>query len=314
MGDAMEKTQKFPPDAVLERVWAATGVFSKVPSSGPYKVLSDTELSNLETGLKDKHLAYVRAVVPAMDACLRSMHTIFEWRELNFKERDALRDAALESVGEDMKSGLGVGDYLKTIPTFTAVSAAGTAYNYFQEVPAKESWFFGLSLGVIGLIVHAYILKKLRERRMWLFVRADYDRALYFDDYLHKVRMALELVYDRANGIHERIFGGKYSNDPAEDYYKPILKAIKRSDCYLVHIHMGNGTITPDQWPICKSGLKDRIEECPYYYPDGRWSADYEMGRLSKWWHRRLYGMSEKPTPDKVRGADQVEPPVEPFA
>lgn len=61
----------------------------------------------------------ILSAIATMDADLHNLDIIQKGRELNFQEKERLRQAYLDLVSENITFGNKAGDFLKSLPTIT---------------------------------------------------------------------------------------------------------------------------------------------------------------------------------------------------
>lgn len=100
-------------------------------------------------------------------------------------------------------------------------------------------------------------------------IKQDYERNMYYEQYLARVQLILESLYTDIDQIHHNIFGAQYP-DPDKERAPRLLAVIQPTHCKYMHKHMMEGKITPKLWLLCETGtvereaqkLKDRKQMC----------------------------------------------------
>lgn len=271
----MGKTELLPPSTAVQITWACTGTFSKDKDLRLSPFLFDKAMNDMKSLLKDREkelkkkmnegkkdteiedkkkveideekgkikdeMKYLTRAMIAMNSCLRTLHTMYKGRELNFEENTKLRDAYLESLKENIDFGNKLRDILKSLPTMT-LGAAGTisvSQTSIGEFIRKSLVNIGLSpeislevsptevgiidwvfLGIlvasglaIGYIFNDLLVRWSRKRKQMLYVINDYERNIYYDRYIRQVETSLESLYRELNQIHEEIFKEPYDKE-----------------------------------------------------------------------------------------------------
>ena len=112
------------------------------------------------------------------------------------------------------------------------------------------------------------IVRSMRKRTQYLYVKEDYDRDLYYDQYITRVGTTLVSLYRDIDRIHKNVFGKKYpveAGESAETIVKNLLAGVSPSFCPKLQKHMHKKMITPDLWTLCETGNGEVIKECPLW-------------------------------------------------
>jgi len=279
-----EKTRLLSPTLAIYMTWArtgnfSTGVHSQIPASSTEKRL----IAIKEKSKKDEYeKEYVSNVIVLMDGALRSLDVIYKGRELNFQENEKLRLSSLETVKHDLEFGTKAGDSLKSLPAILLGGAGGyAAFKYFNW-PDEIIEILVIVSAFIGHFVGWSIRKYLGKRTERLYVSHDYDRSLYYDQYLSRVEAVLKQLYWEIEETHRIVFGKKYSEvvkpknggkekpesvgkgKPKNDSEKGT-KSVPTSWKYILkHLRGRKQAIDPRLWPLCETGNKSIIMKyCP---------------------------------------------------
>ena len=310
MNEEPSKTSLLPPTAAVQMVWARTGKFSKDESLRLPSSLAEAGMENVRTLTSEKdwkEKEYVARTMAAMDACSRSIHTIYKGRELNFEENKMLRGSYLESVKESIDFGNKLKDFLKSLPTMTfgAVSGAAIFEKYvrpsletlaeelaeelpedsvilfleeFTEDSALLLWILVVLGIVIGYIINDLVIVKwTRKRKQMLYVIHDYERNIYYESYLEHVAVLLKSLYRDVDQIHEEVFREPHLKEEGEEKEKKINEIVSNlidearpKRCKHVYRHMKEKKITPGLWILCETGYKEGLERCPHWRYEGK--------------------------------------------
>jgi len=99
-------------------------------------------------------------------------------------------------------------------------------------------------------------------------IRMDYERNLYYAQYVQRSKAALISLYQSVDRHHRTVFKEFY--DPKADpttIIEEVLGGIGPTMCKYVTDHMNANVITPDLWSICETGLENEIKKCPHWKP-----------------------------------------------
>lgn len=293
------QTNLLPPVTAVRIVWALTGEFSDDNHSQFNAKSVEDNLKNIkdfaeqQQGENEVEKIYVRNATVLMDACRRSLDIIHKKRELDFKENDEIRNAYLEDVKENLAFGTRAKNILKSLPIMAITGFGGTitlaeVFNKTNtpatsigavQAPVLSSlqlWGIGAGFAAVGYIVNLVIVKLMRSYKQKLFVGQDYERGLYFNQYVNRVKIELITLYWDLNRIHNNIFKQKYPADKDDDAEKVVgemLKGVQPLFCPYVHKHMQEKKVTPELWPLCEAGKSGEIgpekptavEQCVYW-------------------------------------------------
>jgi hypothetical protein len=264
----MAQTSLLPPVSAVRMAWARTGAFSKEEHSQLSAVLTEAALKDIkDRAEKDqKEREYVISAIATMDASLRSLDTIYKGRELNFEENQKLRSSYLNSVKENLDFGNKAKDFLKSLPAMTIGSAGGITVAEALGASGIQLWGIGWVLAGLGYLVNLGIVRLMRKRTQMFYVMQDYDRGLYYDQYVTRVATTLTSLYLDLDGIHRNVFGQKYPVEAeVSDIIGDLLKGIRPTYCKYVHKHIPEKKITPKLWSLCESGNAGAVKKCPHW-------------------------------------------------
>jgi len=262
----MSQTFLLPPVSAVRMVWARTGIFSKDEHSKISAVLTESALKSIRDRAEadDKERKYVNSAIATMDATLRNLDVIYKGRELNFEENEKLRKAYLDSVKENLEFGKKAVDFLKSLPAMAIGGAGGITVAQYFKISDINLWAIGLALAAIGYIVNLAIIRLMRKRTQMLYVVQDYERGLYYDQYVTRIATTLTALYLDLDRIHKNVFGQSYPSDvEVSDIIEEMLKGVRPTFCKYVHKHMREKKIKPELWALCETGERDAVEKCP---------------------------------------------------
>ena len=260
----MRLTTLLSPESAVQVVWAMTGAYAKEDSSKLISKEAEADLKQIKEQADKNNSAeekqYMTAVMAAIDASRRSIEIVYKGRELNFEENEKLRDTYLESVKESLEFGKNAKDFFKSLPTMTIGAAGGVTVAEALGVEGVQLWAIGLLLAGVG-----YFVRLARKRRQYLYIKQDYERNLYYCQYISRVKMILTTLYQDLNRIHKRIFGDNYSNLTGDEIYTSLLSGVDSKPCPYVHKHWKQKVINPDIWTFCESGVDEAVKSCPFW-------------------------------------------------
>jgi hypothetical protein len=307
----MSKTSLLPPMTAVQMTWALTELFSKekptqnsdrpadkgqedkknsvkkdkeknanADGNHPKKVSSPFPTFLVDKALEDIRIRaengeeneYVDRVLAAMNASLRSIHTIYSGRNLNFDENKELRETYLKSMKESIDYGFRVKDILKSLPTASLGAAGGLTLTSIISWSETEEFLFITAFAVLGFFA-GWLFIWWRGRKTWkLYVRRDYERNLYFSHYLDQVTTVLESLYENVCQIYSETFGEIHpETGKKKAAVKDIIEGMRPNPCKCVDKHMRENKITANQWSMCETGNVNIIKRhCPVWKKEKR--------------------------------------------
>lgn len=275
MSDALKMTKLLPPPTAVRIAWAQTGFFSTAsPESKDIATESKKNLDDIKAQAakeSDQEKSYVVDAIVDIEATMRSLDTIYKGRQLNIEENDKLRNENLENIKQDMQFGRNARDAVKSLPTMAITSGVGTiSLNQLLQswdLPAWSLWLIGLGTAGVGYFINFGFISWASSRRQILFVRQDYERDMFYQQYLVRVRTALINLYNDIDRLHYNSFNSYYpagASENAISIVEGMLKGVQPTMCEYVHKHMDCGIITPDIWTLCETGGKP-VESCKHW-------------------------------------------------
>ena len=262
-------TKLLPAFTAVRLAWAISGKSSNDETTQLTATIAEQALKPIQTQAAQdpKENQYVVEAAATIQATLRSLDVIYKGRELNFEENEKLREALMENVRENIEFGNKAQDFLKSLPTM-AITGAGatiTVGNYLASWLSLSSsatgttaflWAFGLAMAGLGHVVHRGIVRAMRERTQLLYVHQDYERNLYYEQYVSRVAITLTSLYLDIDRIHQTVFGAPYpvAVGDATSIVEDLLRGVRPTMCKHAHKHMRAGIITPGLWTLCETG------------------------------------------------------------
>ncbi|MEW6573778.1 MAG: hypothetical protein AB1374_09120 [Bacillota bacterium] len=235
----MPQTSLLPPVTAVRMVWARAGAFSNDPDSKLSAALTEAALKELRDRAEKeepREKDYILSAIATMDAALRNLDIIQKGRELNFQENERLRQAYLDSVAENITFGNKAGDFLKSLPTVTIGGAGSVTLAASLQSSLKLSdlqlWGLGLAAAALGYLVHLGAVRLMRRRTQMLYVIQDYERGLYYNQYVTRAATVLTSLYLDVDRIHKNVFGQSYPVETeAQGIVGEMLKGIRPTFC-----------------------------------------------------------------------------------
>ncbi len=257
-------TRLLTPMTAVEITWARTGKFSSSPHSQDMGDQAGKRLKRIEENAskEPKEHDYVQQVVSAMDATHRTLDTIYKGRELNFEENEKLRQSSLDSIQDVIQFGTRAKDLVRSLPGLAIGSAGGvTLLNVLYpggSPPGYATWGTGVAAAALGYLVYQAAMLISRRWKEQNYIREDYDRGLYYQQYVQRTERALRGLYDEACSAHRQVFDDEEEEEDvcgadgaALDRY---LDALQPTFCPYVHEHMRLGVVRCKHWPMCETG------------------------------------------------------------
>jgi len=269
----MPKTNLLPTATAVRLAWALSGKFSNDDTSKMMATFAEIDLKNLEDKAANstaEEKSYVNSATITIRSSLRSLETVYKGRELNFSENEKLREANLESIKDSLNFGNTAKDFLKSLPTMTIGAAGGVTVAKAIGIDSGLAlWAIGVALAAVGYMLNFFIVRAIRRKKQKLYVLQDYDRGLYYSQYVNRVKLILSGLFLDIESIHYRVFKENFETDITSDaimnQVEHILAGVNGTYCKYVHKHMAENKITPELWATCESGQEDAVKSCPFY-------------------------------------------------
>ncbi|NWG06938.1 MAG: hypothetical protein HXY35_09680 [Chloroflexi bacterium] len=265
----MAQTSLLNPASALRITWAQTGSFSDDPPSKQTALEAENELKKIEqrAAKNEKESLYVNNAIAAMKASLRSLDIIYKSRQDNFKENEKLRASYIQSITDSLEFGKKAEDFLKSLPTMTVTAAGGATLGQALGLPTAYIWALALALGGAGYGLNLWFISRARRRTQMQLIQHDYDRNLYYKQYIDRVSAVLMSLYYELDRIHISVFGVPYPTGEKNlpDLIADILSGVQPTFCKFVHEHIRAGKVTPELWPTCETGALAVVKHCPYW-------------------------------------------------
>jgi len=187
---------------------------------------------------------------------MRTLDVLYRWRDLNFKENGQLRELFLKDAESLETFGKSSGDFVKSLPSMSVTVGAGAiAVDQAFNLPDWQWWLVGAGLAGVGFILQTFSSFFSLKRRRMQSVQQDFERNLYYKNYLDRVKTALVATYSEIEEAHRKAFGSPYSvNEITEIVVEKVLSPLKGHECPFLNEHMRLGKITPTLWARCETG------------------------------------------------------------
>jgi hypothetical protein len=252
-------------------VWARTGSFSEDAHSKLSSTLSEASMKDLGSRVEqdESERRYIVGALAAMDACLRNLDIIYKKRSQDFQENERLRNAYFETVKDNLDFGSRARDFLKSLPAVAIGGAGGLTLTQALGMTGNDLWLwvFGLTLAAAGYLVNLVVVRIMRRKKQRIYLMLDYEKGLYFEQYLNRAAVLLTSLVRDLDRIHKKVFGLGYPNvsEDSGEMLSGIFNGIRTEFCPYVHRHMRGGKITPELWPVCEVGGPAARADCAYW-------------------------------------------------
>lgn len=280
----MTKTNLLPPLKAVQITWARTGAFSEAFHSQQYAEDANKELKDIKNRAKNNknEEEYVSNAIALIEANLRNLDNIYKLRNLNFEDNQKLRSTHLDYVKQSLDFGIKTKDFLKSIPSIALGGAGGITLAQIIGASSVQLWIAGLFFAGLGYLINWIIIKNMRVEKQWLYIQQDYERSLYFEEYLNKAYIILKNLYNDVYQEHENIFKNKYpTNESSNELIKNFLKGIQPTFCKHIKKHLKNNNVEDrkgnpitgrklkklicEQWTYCETGNLEGTKNCPLW-------------------------------------------------
>lgn len=262
------QTTKLPPEIAVRMVWSLTEKFHRNGESIVSAKMTETLLEDIRNQTIDPDKEYINGAIATMYTALRSLDTVYRGRELNFEENEKLRKTYLEAVQKNIEFGKKAMDYLKTLPTMVISGTGGVtaAELLFKVFDIRFLAIVGLFFAGLGFLGHLIYVRLTRNFKLNLYVTQDYERNLYYEQYVNRVTAILQNLYDELDHLHQNVFGFSYSQvfySDENNNIEQFLSGIHPTFCKSIHKHMSEKKIKSKHWTRCETGFKEIMPECP---------------------------------------------------
>lgn len=276
---SMAKTKFFPPERAIEIAWARTTQLSsnqaaRVDAERAKEQMDDL-LKKAEEKGSDKEKRYVNGVYSAIESTFRNLVTARNALDLNFTEVLKLREKRSENIqyNETFSSEL-----QSLIPRLSEMTIGGVTGGVLLSA-IVENWFppslkpYAMPLvlafsAAATYIIHETLVKPwVRKKLEMEVIKLDYDRIMYYAQYVERVKASLKGLFNKVNRLHEHIFEDNYYKEKVDPdkFVNDVLVGMEPSMCDYVAdcISPPKEVITSDLWSRCETGRD--VEKCPHH-------------------------------------------------
>lgn len=269
--NADKKTKFLPPDMAVRIAWALTNQLSesesvRLEATRATQLMKDIRIN---VDIKDKkEEQYVNWVCAAIEATYRDLVTITNGRNLNFAEVKELRDKEMEKLNQNSQFTTNLQSSIPKISGMT-IGGVGISILFTKIVPIFEEGYFlpvlAIGAAISYVIDGLYFIPRTNEKIQNQKVKLDYDRNLYYMQYINRSREALKALYISADRYHRNIFRSSYYSKEEipeiETIIDEVLSGISPTMCNNISKCMIGNIVKPDMYAVCETGLN--IENCP---------------------------------------------------
>ena len=267
----MSATKYLSPMDAVKYVWARSAKYSSSPEVTNIANRAESYLTEIKSKVEtlkitDDHAEYeyfFRALmsIEATDRTIGAAHKHFD---NDIVGNTKLRQNTNDRIADSVKFGTELGDAFKSAPAiiFGSASGVGLLVSIFQvqltaETTVLATAFFG---GASYLVSVIWVRKTsyLKEREL---IRQDYEKCLYYDQYVRRSREALLGLYNDMNCIHEVVFNSKFpENRSPEAVVDEAMRGVSTTYCDNIHTHIDQKKtlfkrrVNADKWPVCETG------------------------------------------------------------
>lgn len=265
------RTKLLPPITAIHIVWSRTGEFSDEAQSKKIALVSKAQLEEIrrkavQEDVPAEERAYVGRALALIESSMRTLDTVYKARSLNFKENGKLRDAYLNTVKSAVQQGKSLTEYVMSLPGLAIGSAGGVTLATVLTHNSTLQWAAGVFAAALGYLINWWFLWEFGRRKERNYVLADYQRNLYFEQYVERVEAALGCLHAELERAHLAEFGESYENqEETRSEIACILDSIRPTWCKYIHEHIHHHLITAIVWPMCETGGPEKAEgkTCP---------------------------------------------------
>jgi len=261
-----KKTLYLPPEMGVWLAWSITDVFREEKKAGTEvgKKINEftvdsakntlTELGTLVDKQEDElQKTYYRQAKARIHACVRSLRTIYNGRELNDKQIAELRKTYLKFIREKETLTRKFLDNLLA-PASAATVSGGGIYLLIKDANDTLLNIFSVASGIVIFIATYWLMNRRYTRLMKEYIRYDYEQTQFYEQYLRRVADSLNILYKDLMRIHREVFGSEYPSE--KDSANPgdkLYVELKTRSCERIHEHVEDEDITRELWVLCET-------------------------------------------------------------
>lgn len=227
---------------------------------------------SLTVYIEPEDLEYLRRILPVMVSSLRSLHTIYQGREVSFNEIKKIRDAIGADIDEKKTLGTNIKSFITKLPGMSAGGITGylLAEEYLFCYGDWMKYLIAIIAAGLGYLVQLGMMTWYQRKKRWNSIRLDYERNLFYLQYIERIRETLGTTYMIIHKIHHVVYSenGDYTKpikDEINDIINNIISGIEPKYCRYIHYHMNIDTrwwhypyfmkyTKINRWPLCVTG------------------------------------------------------------
>lgn len=264
------KTKFFSPDMAVRIAWGLTNQLSenqsvRLEATRATQLMRDIKIKAQDS--KDKtEEQYVNYVCAAIEATYRDLVTITNGRNLNFAEVKELRDTEVDKLNQNSQFTTNL---QSSIPKISGMTIGGVSVSiiFTTYIPSLAGYFLPLlAIGAaIGHVVDGYyFIPRTNEKIQIQKMKLDFDKNLYYMQYVKRSKAALKALYISADRYHKTLFKSFYYSEidrpEVETIIDEVLCGINSTMCENISKCMIGNIVKPEMYSVCETGL---IENCP---------------------------------------------------
>jgi hypothetical protein len=288
-----DRTMYLPPEVAVKIAWELSGQYSSNPvergiAHDTKEKLKDLEIRVNTSSPNSKEARYISATLALIGGTERSLQTIIAGRDLNMKEEDQLREESQKNILYFSQFSSNLQSIIPRIGSMTIAGAGGgiaVTELFGQILQGLPDYVLPLIIAfaaAIGYLLHGLVVVPIVKRKLQRDkIRADYNRDLYYFQYITRTQDTLKDLYESVQRSHHAYFNSNYSEGTAADaIVNNLMKGVRPTLCHHIHKHMKNryndkksnkynkrhwfrSIIDDKVWAMCES--RKGIENCPWY-------------------------------------------------
>jgi hypothetical protein len=285
-----DRSDLLDPLTAVRLVWAITGGFPtsrllkkkdeadiKDSDTAPtthvhYSNINADEANDLLTKIvtesekHEKEKEYITKSVIAMRAALRNLGTIYNGRELNFKENETLRDSYIKSITDSIEFGKAAKDFITGVPAaiIGALGSVGVSLILSNltgvELNATDLYLIAVVFGLLGFLYYWFQMKVGHQKNFRGLMQQELERDIYYRQYLYRAHLQLQSLFTELNTIHRDVFKKPYSETSEKEGKEAITNLITNlcpTGCENLRYCAYEHRMDKDWWAWCETGVGD---------------------------------------------------------
>lgn len=267
-------TGGFPTSRLLKKEEEADRKDSDTTSTTPahYSNINADEANTIlakivnEAEKHEKEKEYLTKSVIAMRSALRNLGTIYNGRELNFKENETLRKAYIQSITDSIEFGKSIKDYAVAFPeaVLGALGSVGISLILSNitgiELNPADYYLIAIVFGLLGFLVYGFQIKVGNNQKFRGLMQQELERDIYYRQYLYRVHRQLQELFTELNIIHRQVFNNPYSEDSEQEgkeAIKDLITNLCPTACEHARYCSYEYRMSKDWWAWCETGVGD---------------------------------------------------------